>query len=110
MVMEIFTHNQEGFPQTCDRSETITMDSLANQEQVGNTFQMIPNLVDIVQIFCAGFISIVKNDSQQYSVFGFNASYLPEMGYPLLLNKKTGETRSSFLVENTLSFWMMKDF
>jgi hypothetical protein len=43
-----------------------------------NIPEMIPNLVDIVQIFCAGFTSIVKNDSHQYFVFGFNASYLPE--------------------------------
>jgi alpha-tubulin suppressor-like RCC1 family protein len=40
-----------------------------------NIPEMIPNLVDIVQIFAAGNTSIVKNDSQQYFVFGYNASY-----------------------------------
>jgi hypothetical protein len=33
---------------------------------------MIPNLVDIVQIFAAGHTSIVKNDSQQFVLYGIN--------------------------------------
>jgi hypothetical protein len=45
-----------------------------------NIPEMIPNLVDIVQIFAAGLSSIVKNESQQFFVFGLNASYLPEKG------------------------------
>jgi alpha-tubulin suppressor-like RCC1 family protein len=41
---------------------------------------IIPNLKDIVQIFGAGFTSIVKNDSHQFFVFGQNHSYRPEEG------------------------------
>jgi hypothetical protein len=40
-------------------------------------------MVDIVQIFAGGSTSIVKNDSQQFFVFGYNASYRAEEGDPL---------------------------
>jgi hypothetical protein len=37
-----------------------------------NIPEMIPNLVDIVQIFGSGYTSIVKNDLQQFFMFGQN--------------------------------------
>jgi len=45
-----------------------------------NIPEMIPNLVDVVQIFAAGNTSIVQNDSHQYFVFGQNNDYRAETG------------------------------
>lgn len=50
--------------------------SVSTQNQ--NTPEMIPNLKDIVQIFAAGYSSIVKNNSQQFFVFGWDCPFQTE--------------------------------
>jgi hypothetical protein len=52
--------------EVCYRLDIITLDLGHSETASKNIPEMIPNLVDIVQIFAAGNTSIVKNDSQQF--------------------------------------------
>lgn len=53
----------------------ITMGQLGHSATRNRTIpEMIPGVGDIIQIFCEGHSSILKNSEQQVFVFGFNQS------------------------------------